>query len=79
MCMKNVRVRRAFGSTLRSLRTAKGLTQQELAEHLNCSTEYVSRMERGLCSPSFDMIAKICAGLMIHPRELFNFSSTLWP
>ena len=74
--MKGKQVRRAFGVKLRAVRTAKGLSQEELAELAGCSTEYISRMERGLCSPSFDMIATLSEALMIKLREFFDFESS---
>jgi len=44
---------------LRELRFEKKMTQQEVAFKLNVSTQTVSKWERGLSSPSLDLIPKI--------------------
>lgn len=71
--MKTTRLKKAFGLRLRSIRTSKGLTQQELAELIGKSTEYVSRMERGLYSPSFDVLSSLAKALMVSAKALFDF------
>ena len=62
-----------FGSRVRYFRRLRDLTQEQLAEQCDCSTEYISRIERGLVSPSFETIEKICKSLQIVPKELFDF------
>ena len=74
--MKETQIRRSFGRTLQAIRGKRGLTQHELAELVDCSAEYISRTERGLSSPSFDMIAKLAKALMVAPKDLFDFDST---
>ncbi len=74
--MKEMQMKRSFGRTLQSIRGKRGLTQDELAELVECSPEYISRTERGLSSPSFDMIAKLASALMVAPRDLFDFDTT---
>lgn len=74
--MKAMQIRSNFGRTLQSIRGKRGLTQDELAELADCSAEYISRTERGLSSPSFDMIAKLASALMVAPRDLFDFDTT---
>jgi transcriptional regulator with XRE-family HTH domain len=51
---------------------SRGLTQQELSELIDCSTEYISRIERGLCSPSFNMISRLAKALMVNPKDFFD-------
>jgi transcriptional regulator with XRE-family HTH domain len=63
-----------FGRRLRFLRRTRELTQSQLSEQIGCSTEYISRMERGLVSPSFDLIEKTCQALKIEPKLLFDFT-----
>ncbi|NLY55017.1 MAG: helix-turn-helix domain-containing protein, partial [Firmicutes bacterium] len=36
-----------LGARIRSLRLAKGLTQEEIAEQLNCSRQKYARIEKG--------------------------------
>ena len=63
-----------FGRRLRSYRRLRDLTQDQFAEQIGCSTEYISRIERGLVSPSFDLIEKMCCALNIEPKALFDFN-----
>ena len=44
------------GKNLSSLRKAKGLTQQQLAEHLNYSDKSISKWELGYALPSVDIL-----------------------
>ena len=52
-----------LGTHIRSQRTRKGLTRQELAEKVNLSTKSISCMERGLNYPS--------------PENLFDIANVL--
>ncbi len=63
----------SFGQQVRYLRRASDMTQEKLAEAVNCSTEYISRIERGLVSPSFEVIAAIAAAIGVEPSTLFDF------
>lgn len=67
--------KRLFGRRLRDLRKAKAHTQEQLAEAVGCSTEYVSRVERGLVSPSFEMIVRLADALGVRPQALFDFEA----
>jgi transcriptional regulator with XRE-family HTH domain len=71
--MKEKNLRITFGRKLREIRSSRGLTQQELSGLAECSPEYISRIERGLCSPSFDMISNLSKVLMVEPKDLFDF------
>jgi transcriptional regulator with XRE-family HTH domain len=71
--MKTTNFRNKFGRRLRQLRTNRGLTQQELSELVECSTEYISRTERGLSSPSFDILERLAKALMVDAKDLFDF------
>ena len=53
----------------------KGLSiKEKLAEYCNLSPEYISHIERGKASPSFDVIAGLARELDIEPRSLFDFT-----
>lgn len=58
----------AFGHALRKLRQDKELTQYDFPPHV--SREYMSMLERGLRSPSLDMIDLLARKLGIHPLTL---------
>ncbi len=49
-----------FAKNLKNLRTAKGITQKELASILGVDQRTVSAWENGVCEPSFAMLAEIC-------------------
>lgn len=66
-------LRSKFGQRLKHLRQARGFTQEELAEALNMSVEFVSFMERGVNGPSFDTLEKLAAILQVEVKELFDF------
>lgn len=66
-------VRKHFGARLRSLRLGRALTQLQLAQRVGISDRHLSRMERGLVSPSFECIENLCQALGTSPAELFQF------
>jgi transcriptional regulator with XRE-family HTH domain len=70
--MNGMSLSKNFGRRIQQIRTGRGLTQQELSELVNCSTEYISRIERGLCSPSFDMITRLAKALIVDPKDFFD-------
>ncbi|MGH7964882.1 MAG: helix-turn-helix domain-containing protein [Candidatus Binatia bacterium] len=72
--MDMVTLKRLFGRRVRSLRKLRDLTQEKLAEATSLSAEYVSKVERGLTSPSFEVIAKLAEALQVDPSMLFDFS-----
>lgn len=51
--------REAFAVTLKMLRLARGLTQQELAKQLGLSPVTISGYELGLREPSIEMLERI--------------------
>ncbi len=48
-----------FKENLKSLRTANGLTQAQLAEKLSVNQRTVSAWEKGVCEPNFAVLAMI--------------------
>lgn len=64
------RVRR-FGRMVRSLRRARGFTQETLAEFAELSADTVRRLEQGAFSPSLDTLFKLVAGLRLDLATLF--------
>jgi transcriptional regulator with XRE-family HTH domain len=57
------RLRLALGKALRRFREEAGLTQEGLAFASGVHPTYVSQLERGLKSPSLDVIATLAAAL----------------
>ena len=72
--MQPDKLKASFGKRIRSLRRVRDLTQEQLAEEVGCSTEYISRIERGLVSPSFEILSALANALHVEVGALFNFS-----
>lgn len=58
------------GQFIKDLRTEKGLTQQELAEKLNCTNKAISRWETGNGSPDIDFLVPLAEILGVSVNEL---------
>ena len=50
----------AIGRRIQQSREQAGLTQEELAEQIDRSTQFISTIERGLAGPSLETTIKIC-------------------
>jgi len=66
-------LRSRFGERIRQLRTSKGLTQEELAEAVGVSTDFISLIERGERAPSFENLERLAEALGVNVAELFDF------
>jgi transcriptional regulator with XRE-family HTH domain len=67
--MSEVKVR--FGRRLRKIRRNQDLTQAQLAELVGVSVDFISLIERGLSSPSFETIQKFGEVLEVDFSEFF--------
>ncbi len=63
------------GSSVQSLRRKRGLTLAELAVLTGYDKGYLSRIERGLKSPSVAALLKIAAALQVQVSHLFGEST----
>lgn len=61
-----------IGKNLKTARTSKHMTQEELAECINVSDKFISMAERGLSGLSVTSIVNICRILNIEPNALFS-------
>lgn len=52
-----------FGTIVRSSRTARGLSQESLAEIANLDRNYVGKVERGEAIPSIETMEKLSDAL----------------
>lgn len=66
-------LRRKFGHRLQYLRKERNLTQEELAERMNLSVDFISNIERGINAPSFDNLEKLSEVLWMSTKDLFDF------
>jgi transcriptional regulator with XRE-family HTH domain len=62
--------RERFGTNLRRLREAAGLTQMELGNRCDMQNSVISRYERGLRDPQLEAIAALAKGLGVRAAEL---------
>jgi transcriptional regulator with XRE-family HTH domain len=67
---------RAFGQTLRAVRLARGISQEQLAEVGDLDRTYPSLLERGLRTPTFFVIVRLAEGLNTDPVALFRDAVT---
>ena len=65
-----------FGKRLQEIRKMRKLTQLMLAEKVEVDAKYISRIESGISSPSFEMITKFALALDVQPELLFKFSES---
>jgi transcriptional regulator with XRE-family HTH domain len=54
-----------LGARIRRLRESKKMTQQQVAEHMNCSRQRVARLEKGLVDVSYAAILDIAGVLNV--------------
>ncbi|WP_075322250.1 helix-turn-helix domain-containing protein [Acidithiobacillus albertensis] len=64
-----------FGEAVRKVRTAIGLTQEELADRSGLDRSYIGGVERGERNPTLTVIEKIAEGLGVTLAELFSYST----
>jgi transcriptional regulator with XRE-family HTH domain len=66
-------LQRKLGQRIASLRKARKLTQEQLAEAIGYSVEFISLVERGVNAPSVAGLEKFAKTLKTEVKELFNF------
>lgn len=64
---------RKLGLNIAYYRKMKGFSQMELAEKINISRTHMSRIETAECSPSVELLFRLCRVLNIEPKNLFDF------
>jgi transcriptional regulator with XRE-family HTH domain len=65
-------LQRRFAARIREIRRLRGLTQQQLAERINRSTNAISSLERGLSLPTFETLERLADALNAPVREFFD-------
>lgn len=65
-------VPQSFGEHIRTMRKARGLTQEALAEKSGLSVDAVRRVERDAFSPSLETVRKLATGLDLSLKTLFQ-------
>ena len=67
-----ISLRQRFGSRVRELRIATGLSQEAFADRVSIARSYMSRVERGLANPILDAIESLAQALDVDPCVLFE-------
>jgi Predicted transcriptional regulators len=75
--VKLSRISETVGSQIKVLRQERGISQEKLALIAGVNTSYVGQIERGIRSPTIDMLDKIAHALEVDIVELFR-SETGW-
>lgn len=60
---------------LRNLRLMRGLSQKQLGEMLNKSSNAISNWENGNTSPDVDILETICKVLKVTPNQLYGWDN----
>ncbi|TAE08304.1 MAG: helix-turn-helix domain-containing protein [Oscillatoriales cyanobacterium] len=68
--------RQLFAAKVSQLRREKRMTQEELAELTDKTTDYISLLERGERSPSFEVILNLAEALDVPASYLLSFSQS---
>ncbi len=68
-------LQKKLGRRIAELRRVRKLTQEQLAEAVGCSVEFISLVERGVNSPSVAGLADFAKVLKADVKELFTFDS----
>ena len=61
-----------FGPHLRKLRVARGLTQSQLAERADTNTMFISKIERGVTTPTIGTLVRLARALECRVAELVD-------
>jgi transcriptional regulator with XRE-family HTH domain len=67
-------LRQKFGRRLREIRGRRRMTQEQFAETLDISVDFLSLIERGRNAPSFETLEKIAKRLRLSVADLFTFN-----
>ena len=72
-------LRDKFGQRLKAIRLARKLSQEQFAELLGISVDFLSLIERGINAPSFENLDAFSTQLKMPLSVLFDFDSTSDP
>jgi transcriptional regulator with XRE-family HTH domain len=61
-----------FGTKLRLMRLAYGLTQHQLAVAAKLDRTLISRIERGIANPTLDVLSRLAHAFEIDTVDLFK-------
>ena len=65
-------ITKVLGQRIRNYRTAKGLSQEKLAELSGCHPTYIGQIERGEKNATIESIEKVASALGVSLSRLFE-------
>lgn len=74
--MEEINIRKIFGENIKKYRKQQGLSQEQLAEKLEISTNHLSVIETGTKFVTYKLLEKIIIELNILPASLFQCTQT---
>ena len=66
-------VRQMMGKQIKTLRQARGMSQEELSEKISINSKYLSAIERGKANPTLAVLARLADSLKVGVPDLFNY------
>jgi transcriptional regulator with XRE-family HTH domain len=69
-------LREKFGNRIKTIRLARSMSQEQFAELLQISVDFLSLIERGINAPSFENLEVFSTQLGIPVHELFVFEDS---
>jgi transcriptional regulator with XRE-family HTH domain len=66
-------LRQQFGARLKTIRLERELTQEQFAELVGISVDFLSLIERGINASSFEVLERMGKSLALSVRDLFDF------
>lgn len=70
--MKKGSIKQEFGVKIKALRTAKGLTQADLAAEIDVDIRTIRRIETGNYNPTLEIIAALASVFRLTVSDLFK-------
>ncbi len=64
-----------LGARIKAVRKERGWSQEQLAERVGISTQYVSNIERGKENPTLDLLLRLAQALKVSPAEIFDLEA----
>lgn len=72
MYMEKKEIQKVFGENVKVIRRSKNFSQEELAEKIEKSTNFVSLLELGKTGVAIDTLVRLCNVLETSPNNLFS-------
>ena len=66
-------VRKMMGKQIKTLRQARGMSQEELSEKISINSKYLSAIERGKANPTLAVLIRLADSLKVGVPDLFNY------